>query len=334
MLTNPHLLASNAYSSTRKDKPMLKGKRIKSTQPVFGIVGLSAPDAKWYPDFYSAGIRALNERGIITVEGATVKSDYYYLAEKPQVIAASLHEMFLRKDVDAIMCAGGGVAINKILPFLDFQLIGDNIKPFIGISNITALMVAMLNNGISSFHGPFVIWSYGLPETPTEFTHTNMVNALSGVYGELPKVSQWQTFRDGEAEGEIIGGNLWSLATVVGTKYCPLEIFDGKILFLEDIGKTLDRIDAHLTLFKLLGVFKRVKGIVIGKLPDCKPPEKVSMSVRDFLEVCVGELDLPIIFDCDFGHVVDNLCLPLGCRVRLEATGGDPKLFLLEPGVA
>lgn len=311
---------------------MKKGQRIKSQNPTIGIVMISAPEAIWHPDLYAKGKDQLEKRGVQIVEGDTVHSEYFYLAAKPEEIAESLHRMFLRNDIEAIMCAGGGTCINKVLPFLDFSLIRGNYKPFIGISNIVSMMVPMLNEGIVSFHGPFSIWSYGLPDTPTDFTHRNWIEILSGYTGKLPAVTKWKTFRSGTAEGQLIGGNIWSLSLVMGTKFCPASLFNGKILIIEDIGKTYDRLDAILTQMKLLGVFESLKGVIIGKLPGCNPPEKAKMEKEDFISLVFGEYNFPVIYDCDFGHIPDNLCLPLGCKVLLEAND-TPEITLLEPGV-
>ncbi len=310
---------------------MKKGKKIIKENPRFGMVSLSAPDAVWNPDVYQKGKRALEERGIEIVENETVHTKYFYLANEPQVIADNLHKMFMRKDLDAIMCAGGGINMNKILPFIDFGLLRKNPKPFIGISNIVVLMVAMLKRNIVSFHGPS-IWNYGLPNTPTEYTHNNLIQALGGYIGKLPAVTDWKVFNSGEAEGELMGGNIASLATVVGSRYCPVELFRDKILILEDIGEDFGELDSMLTLMDLLGVFQKIKGVIIGKLKDCSAPQNVEMDVRDFIKLVFSKYDFPIIYDCDFGHVPDNLCLPFGCRARMIAKE-KPELILLEAGV-
>ncbi len=312
---------------------MKKGKKISNRFPVVGLVGVSAPDAVWYPDFYEKGKSELEKRGIQIVEGATLHTSHFYMAEKPELIAKALQEMFLKENVDVIMCAGGGTCINKVLPYIDFSLIRDNYKPFIGISNIVPLMMAMLKEGIVSFHGPFSIWSYGLPDTPTEFTHNNWLDIMSGYTGKLPSATKWKTYRNGEAEGILVGGNIWSIGTVAGTAYCPPSFFDGKILILEDIGKTFDRLDATLTHMKLLGMFNRLKGVVIGKLQGCTPPENINMSAEDLIAMVFGEYDFPVLYECDFGHIPDNLCLPFGCKVKIEANDEKPEIILLEPGV-
>lgn len=312
---------------------LVKGKRIKSDCPTLGIVGLSAPDAVWFPDFYRKGIDELQQRGVKIVEGRTIHTAYFYLAERPEVVADGLHEMFLSEEVEAIMCAGGGIYMNKVLPFIDFELLYNNPKPFIGISNIVVLMVAMLQHNIVSFHGPFSIWSYGLKGTPTNFTHRNWLNILKGYQGRLPSVSQWKVFRQGEAQGALIGGNITSLGTVVGTPFCPPELFNEKLLILEEIEEDFGRLDSILTHMDLLGVFERINGVIIGKLQECSAPEKVDMVVEDFIDLIFGQYDFPVIYDCDFGHIPDNLCLPLGCRAKMVAQKEDPEIILLESGV-
>jgi len=311
---------------------MKRGKKVTGNNLTFGIVGLSAAESVWFPDVYQKGKKALEDRGIKVVEGSTIHSSYHYLAEKPENIAKSLHEMFLRPDVDAVMCAGGGICMNKALPHVDFDLLKENWKPFIGISNVVVLMSALLQNGMASFHGPFSMWNYGVDGTPTSFTHENVIKMLSGYKGKLPSMSEWHSFRDGNAEGVLFGGNITSLGTVVGTKYCPVELFESKILLLEDIAEKYDRLDSIITHMDLMGVFERIKGVVIGKLEECEPPENVDMTVTDFLEMIFSKYNFPVIYDCDFGHIADNLCLPVGSRVRMIAKDR-PEIEVLEPGV-
>lgn len=311
---------------------MKKGKRIKSKNPTIGVLGLSAAESVWSPDVYQKGKKELEDRGVKIVDGSTIHSSYFYLAEQPQNIAKSLHEMFVREDIDAIMCAGGGTCMNKVLPYIDFGLLQSHMKPFVGISNIVVLMTAMLQNKMASFHGPFVMWNYGVDGVPTKYTHDNLVNALRGYTGVLKPLTTWHSYRDGEAEGVLIGGNISSLETIIGTKYCPIDLFDGKILILEDIAESFDRLDSILTHMALMGVFDRIKGIVIGKLSECVPPENVDMTMTDFLGMIFKKYEFPIIYECDFGHIPNNLCLPIGCKVKMIAKAS-PEIELLESGV-
>ncbi len=312
---------------------MIKGKRI-NPHPTIGIVSLSAPEALWNPDVYKQGKNALLERGCRVIESETLFSNYYYLSNSPDKIAESLHKMFANPEVDMIMCAGGGNCMNKTLPYLDFNFIRQNYKPFVGISDITALLLALQNEDMVPFHGPFVLWNYGVDDTPTAFTHDNLISTLQGDFGQLPCKTEWKVFQSGYAEGKIIGGNISTITNVAGTKYCPVELFEDSILFIEDIAEGYPSLDSKLTHLNLLGIFNRLKGVVFGKMPECQPPEEQpDVSLLDFISLTFNGYDFPIIYDCDFGHVPDNLCLPLGCQIALDASKDSPIITLKESGV-
>jgi muramoyltetrapeptide carboxypeptidase len=314
---------------------MIKGKNINTKTPTIGVVAISAPESKWNPGVYEKGKQALIDRGCKLIEGNTVFTSYLYLAERPEKIAASLKQMFDDDRIDVIMCVGGGNCMNKIVPYIDFDFVKLHYKPFIGISDITAFLLALLSRDIVSFHGPFVLWNYGVDDTPTEYTHDNLLSILNGFSGELPAKSEWQIFQSGTASGKIIGGNISTISNIIGSAYCPVALFDDSLLFIEDIEEGYTGLDSKLTHLKLLGVFDRIKGVVFGKLPDCNPPEEApEIKLTDFMRLVFDGYKFPIIYDCDFGHVEDNLCLPLGCRVTLNANSSNvPKIILAESGV-
>ncbi|MDE7431193.1 MAG: LD-carboxypeptidase [Lachnospiraceae bacterium] len=314
---------------------MIKGKSIKGRTPTIGVVAISAPEAKWNPDIFQKGKEALSTRGCKIIESQTIFTNYFYLAEKPEKIADSIKDMFANEKVDMIMCAGGGNCMNKIIPYIDFNFIKLHYKPFVGISDITAFLLSMLNEGIVSFHGPFVLWNYGVKGTPTDYTHNNLIDVLNGYIGEFPANSEWKIYQYGNATGKIIGGNISTICNIVGTQYCPIDIFNDSILFIEDIGETLASLDSKLTYLRLLGIFDKIRGVVFGKLPECDPPEEdMSIDVTDFFDLVFGGYQFPIIYDCDFGHIDNNLCLPLGCNVTIEANRKTvPRIILNESGV-
>lgn len=314
---------------------MVKGKNIKGKEPTIGVVAISAPEAKWNRDVYEAGKNALLARGCRVVEGDTIFTNYLYLAAKSDKIANSIKEMFANDEVDMVMCVGGGNCMNKVIPYIDFEFIKRHYKPFIGISDITAFLLALLNEGVVSFHGPFVLWNYGVEGTPTDYTHGNLLNVLNGYTGELPANSEWKIYRHGNMSGKIIGGNISTISNLVGTPYCPVDLFDDSILFIEDIGEPYASLDSKLTHLRILGVFDKIKGVVFGKMPECEPPEEdPDIEITDFFSLVFDGYQFPIVYDCDFGHVDNNLCLPFGCNVTVEAADGQaPRIILNESGV-
>jgi muramoyltetrapeptide carboxypeptidase len=176
------------------------------------------------------------------------------------------------------------------------------------------------------------IQCYGNPNTPTDYTHNNLMSVLSGYSGVLPKKSKWISFRRGKAEGRLIGGNLWTISVMVGTQYCPPDLFNDAILLLEEIGVNYGRIDARIAQLEQYGVLDRINAVVIGKLQGCEAPENTDMTIKDLLLSAFGKYNFPIIYDCDFGHVPDNLCLPIGCKAKIVADKST-ELVLLESGV-
>lgn len=314
---------------------MVKGKSISGKTPTIGVVSISAPEAKWNPDVFEKGKAALMSRGCKIIESSTIFKSHFYLTERPENIAVSIKDIFADERIDMIMCAGGGDCMNKVIPYIDFEFIRNHYKPFVGISDITAFLLAMLHEGIVSFHGPFVLWNYGVEGTPTDYTHNNLMDILNGYTGKLPAISEWKIYQHGNATGKVIGGNISSMCNIVGSPYCSVDLFDNAILFVEDIAESFAVLDAKLTRLRLLGIFERIKGVVFGKLPECEPPEEdTNIAITDFLDLVFEGYSFPIIYDCDFGHVDDNLCLPLGCQVTIRAESNiAPEIFLDESGV-
>jgi muramoyltetrapeptide carboxypeptidase len=133
-------------------------------------------------------------------------------------------------------------------------------------------------------------------------------------------------WREGTAEGRLVGGCLSVLVTTLGTPY-EIET-DGAILFLEDVAEKPYRIDRMLTHLKHAGKLRGVRGIVVGAMLDCDDGEGTDTLREIFLDV-VSHPDVPIVFGLEAGHGSQNVVLPLGCRVRLAAD--EQRLDLLEP---
>jgi muramoyltetrapeptide carboxypeptidase len=134
------------------------------------------------------------------------------------------------------------------------------------------------------------------------------------------------TWRNGSAEGRLVGGCLSVLVTTLGT---PYEIdTEGSILFLEDVAEKPYRVDRMLTHLKHAGKLRGVRGVVVGTMLDCDDGEGAE-ALRDIFLDVISHPDVPIVFGFNAGHGSENVVLPLGCRARL--CGTDTRLDLLEP---
>ena len=253
--------------------------------------------------------------------------------------AADVNEMFKRDDVKGIMCARGGYGCARILPFLDYDLIRDNPKPFIGFSDVTALHYAIYKNSkLITFHGPVGVSTFN------QFSVDNFTNALMEPNENLELTNSRSdnnyniygitTIAEGTAEGELIGGNLSIVTSLIGTEY-DID-FSGKIIFLEEFLEEPYRIDRMLTQMIQAGKFKNAAGIALGVFKMCEsdkinPSFKNSFNLLEVLKDRLGNLGIPVVYGLSFGHVVDKFTLPFGAEAELNTETNQIKL--LEAGV-
>ena len=139
------------------------------------------------------------------------------------------------------------------------------------------------------------------------------------------------TLRGGNAEGPLLGGNLSLLQCLAGTRYFP--DLDGAILFLEDVGEALYRVDRMLAHLRGLGAFSKLAGVLVGRFTEMR--RETGDGAFGFDEVLYhyfGGLGIPVAYGFPVGHIDDQWTLPLGVRARLDATNGE--VDLLEPAVS
>jgi muramoyltetrapeptide carboxypeptidase len=224
-----------------------------------------------------------------------------------------------------------------LLPLLDYKVIATNPKIFVGFSDITSLHCAFLTKAkLISFHGPMLVSDFESEVLP-QFTLKSFLETLSGQRTELCKGYSGKTVKilcRGVARGQLIGGNLALLCTMLGTPWQPQ--FKGRILFLEDIGELPYRFDRMLTHLLNCGLLQQVAGVAIGLNADCEDPKaKAASGYRQSLEDVFRErllpLKIPVVAGLPFGHVPHNGTLPVGIKVVLDANRGE--LNFAEPCV-
>ncbi|MDX1638399.1 MAG: LD-carboxypeptidase [Balneolaceae bacterium] len=250
-----------------------------------------------------------------------------YFAGTDRQRAEDFNSMFRDPEVDAVIPFRGGWGSNRILPYIDFEAIAGNPKPLIGFSDITSLLLSIYaKTGLVTFHGPVGKSDW------TEFTFRHFKRAVmrkSTLALRNPEHEMPQTLRPGMASGPLLGGNLTVLASMLGTDYLPN--FDGAILFLEDIGEDVYRIDRLLTQLKMGGILDKVNGIYFGKCTDCLPGNDYSLTLDEVMRDHFLPLDVPVCTGAMIGHIRDMFTLPVGLRGTLNAKNGT--LTFSEPAV-
>jgi muramoyltetrapeptide carboxypeptidase len=289
-------------------------------------VGLISPASYIDDEGLEKAIEHLKSLDLKPVLGKNIRALYGSLAGTDEQRLADLHQMFADPQIKGIWCARGGYGCARFLPKLDYKMIRQNPKVFIGYSDITALHLALeRHTGLVTFHGP--VGSSPL----TDYTRSQVKTLLFTPFEQhkielAPKQAEQAlenaafkttVIRPGRAEGTLTGGNLSLLASVVGTDYAPQ--LKNKILFLEDVGEKPYRIDRMLTTLRQAWPMEELAGIALGVFSDCEAKEgSRSLSLLQTLEDRLGDLAMPIIYGLSFGHIDEMCTLPLGIRARLD----------------
>jgi len=307
----------------------------------FGFIApASAPPD---PKTIERSVGVLEQLGFKVKLAPNVHKRHGYLAGTDRDRASDLMQMFTDRRVNGILCVRGGYGSARLLPLLDYGVIRNHAKVFVGYSDITSLHCAFLTQAnLISFHGPMLHSEFNLTNLP-EFTRQSFLRMLSPSGNTPPQPSIALGYRRktikilhrGMAHGQLIGGNLSLLCTTIGTPWQPP--FRGCILFLEDRGEPPYRFDRMLTHLLNCGLLQQVSGIALGLNTDCDNPEaKRAKEFRQTLDEVLKDrllpLKIPVVTGLPFGHVPHNATLPVGALATLDAERGD--LMIAQPVVA
>jgi muramoyltetrapeptide carboxypeptidase len=284
------------------------------------VIGIVAPSRPIYniKKEISDGIKSIQSRGFLVKESKFINKKDYYSAGSVSERVADLYEMFSDPKIKAIICATGGATVSQLLEDLDFDLIQNNPKIFMGYSNITALLLAInKKTGLTTFYGPNIRELSSLTKNVQNFIF-NMFEGEKKVF-IYPKTGK--IIKPGKATGELIGGLLHGMNSLFGTQYVP--DFSGKILFWEEVGLCPAMVDLELQQFRLAGVFEKINGMVIGHLADCvdKKYPKDNKSIEKIILERTKGFNFPIMKVDYFGHDVNDFyCFPIGGKAVMDTS--------------
>lgn len=259
---------------------------------------------------------------------------YGYLAGGDDDRLLDLNTAFVAPDVDAVWCIRGGYGMTRILDRVDFDAFARQPKPVIGYSDITALLIALWQEtGVVTFHGPVARAS--MPAFTRRQFERVLGNGNAAGLLELPaqpadvlvpQDDRIVTLRGGTAEGPLVGGNLSLLQCLLGTRFAPR--LTGAILFLEDVGEELYRIDRMLAHLRSAGALDRIAGVAVGRFTEIR--RRGADGVLGFDEVLATyfePLGIPVAYGFPVGHIDEQWTLPIGVRARLDADAGTLELM-------
>lgn len=296
---------------------MNKGKALKKGDKV----GLTAPAGPVNAEKLRQAVHVLLNLGYQVEIGLTcmIKAGTY-LAGPAAIRAKELNRMFESPDIKAIFCLRGGYGSPQLLDLLEYEMIKENPKLFIGYSDITALHIALQQkSNLATIHGPMP--ASDLIEAD-DFTIASLIRAASNPepYGQIdnPNGEKIGYLCPGEASGILTGGNLSLITATMGTSY---EIDTaGRILFLEDIDEEIYKIDRMLNQLALAGKFSNAAGIVLGTWTRCGNKEDTEL-IELFNQV-LAPFRKPVLYNVQAGHCSPMLTLPFGTNAYINAEEG------------
>jgi muramoyltetrapeptide carboxypeptidase len=221
--------------------------------------------------------------------------------------------------VKAIWCVRGGYGTVRMVDKLDFSKFSESPKWVIGFSDVTVLHNEIHNLGRESIHG-IMPSTYRPKNKEQKKALKSLKKAIFGKNLEY-KTPKSEFNKSGEATGQLIGGNLSILYSLLGSK-SSLKT-EGKILFIEDLGEYVYHIDRMLQNLKRNGYFENCYGLIVGGITDVRENDTdFGKPVQQVILDAVAEYNFPVVFDFPAGHIRDNRTLILGREVLLEVKEG------------
>ncbi|MFS4431711.1 S66 peptidase family protein [Chryseobacterium sp. S90] len=293
-------------------KSLKKGDKIAVISPA-GAVDASQMEK---------GIEMIKSRGFEPVLGEhlyTRFSNGYNYAGTEQERIKDINWALNDTEIRAVWASRGGYGCQHLIQHLKMKGFTENPKWYIGYSDNTVIQSYLLKKGFVSIHGQTIkTSSFGV----TDESYDLIFDILKG---KTPKYSleSHQFNKEGNIEGELIGGNLALVYALLGTKFS--FDFKDKILFIEDIGENFYALDRMIMSLELAGVFSKIKGLIIGgmtNMGDEKENKSYEESFDEFAYKLISEriskYKFPVVFGFPNGHIKDNRPLLIGGQVKMK----------------
>ncbi|MCT4565348.1 MAG: LD-carboxypeptidase [Maledivibacter sp.] len=342
-----------------KPSKLNKGDRVATVSLSWGGAG-----DKEFRYRYEIGKKRLEEIfGLKVVEMPNSLKGSKYLSEHPEARAEDIMEAFKDKEIKAIFSNIGGEDTLRLLPHIDFDVIKNNPKIFMGYSDTTINHFMCYNANLTSFYGPSILAEFAENVEMHDYTVKWIEKVLfsSEKIGKIESSDYWTSQYlpwnieensdikrklnieqrgyevlqgTGKIKGRLIGGCIEVVDWLRGTKLWPeLKAWENRILFLEtsEDKPSPDYIRWCLRSLNALGILERICGLIIGKPQDEKYYEEYKEQYLKVIRDEAKRSDLPIIYNMNFGHTAPMCILPYGVEAEIDC---DNKEFRInESGV-
>jgi muramoyltetrapeptide carboxypeptidase len=274
-------------------------------------VAITCP-AKKLPGPMTDAIALLQSWGLEVVLGETIEASYHQFAGDDELRARDMQRFINDDSIKAIFAARGGYGTVRMIDLVDFSRLATHPKWVIGFSDITLLHTHIYQNyKLQTIHGQ-------MPVNIPDASAASLASLKKALFGE-ELTYQYESHsrnRICEAEGILIGGNLSLLISASGSVSDPE--YDGKILFIEDVGEYLYAIDRMMYALKRANKLANLAGLIVGGFTDIKDNDiPFGQTVPQIVMEVVKDYNYPVCFDFPAGHIPDNHAIVLGRQLHL-----------------
>lgn len=285
-------------------QPLKPGDKIAIISPA-GIVN---------PDFVHVAMQVLSHEGWSPYISKHALGKHGSFSGSVAHRLEDITDAFLDPDTRAILCSRGGYGAIHLLDDLSALPLERDPKWLIGFSDISVLHALMSSKGIASIHAPMA----------KHFAHEKGKDIYSQQLFEILRGNRqqynWDTHslnKYGTVSGQLTGGNLAVLQALINT---PYNIFKkDTILFIEDIGEPIYKVQRMLYQLKLSGILQSLKGLIVGQFTNYQPDANFS-DMETMISTLVAQYDFPVAFSAPIGHINNNIPLVIGSKITLSVT--------------
>lgn len=337
-----------SISNMKGGEAMQKPERLKVGDTI-ATISLSSgtagePEILWR---YQQGKQQLIEMGFNVVELTHTLAGTKFIYNHPEARAQDLHQALLNPDIKGIFSTMGGFESYRIFEFIDLELIKKHPKVFMGYSDSTSIHQMFRLADVVSFYGPCLMVDFAENGGVYDFTRNCFTDVLMKEYDsyEYPWRKEWtseiipwesgnnEQLRSltpdegpmvlqgsGIVEGKLMGGCLEVLSMLRGTAlYPPVDSFKDSLLLLETSEETPapDTVERELRTMGVMGILQLVNGILVGKPQGNQYFAEYQSAIKNVLQEFQLE-ELPVLYNCNFGHNEPKWTLPLGLQAQLD----------------
>ena len=262
-------------------------------------------------------VNIFNQWGLKVELGVNLLNEDNQFSGTIQQRTSDLQAMLDNDKIKAVICARGGYGTVQIIDNIDFTLFINNPKWIVGYSDVTVLHSHLNNLDIPTLHASMPInFKSNTKESletlrKTLFGEKNYIKIDTNNYNVL-----------GKAEGEIVGGNLSILYSLMGSN-SDLDT-DGKILFIEDLDEYLYHIDRMMISLKRSGKLENIKGLIVGGMTNMHDNKvRYGRNAEQIIRDYITPYNIPTCFGFPAGHIKDNRCIKFGVESVLNVNKSD-----------